>query len=71
MLTATSGPPTDSDDVLIVFNATEKGSVLRMRYEAIPTDSVRFLGRHVSPISFVIICVVLVSAPLSLENFSL
>ena len=64
-MTATSGPPTGPDDVLIVFNATEKGSVLRMRYEAIPTDSVRFLGRHVSPISFVIICVVLVSAPLS------
>ena len=46
--------------MLIVFSATEKGSVLRMRYEAFVGNEIELFGLYLSPIAFVM-CVVLVS----------
>ena len=48
-----------SDEVLIVFSAIEKGSVLRMRYEAFVGKEIKIFGLYLSPIAFVM-CVVLV-----------
>lgn len=47
-----------SDEALIVLHPTVNRTIFRMRYDAVPTDEIRFFSHYLSPLSFVM-CVAL------------
>ena len=47
-----------SDEALIILHPTVNLTIFRMRYDAVPTDEIRFFSHYLSPLSFVM-CVAL------------